>query len=474
MGWLRKEDQRLRRAGVAAVAIGILLAGVPAGANSPEERLAAALRFRTISPQDPAQFDPAPFVALRAYLEETFPRVHAELLRERVAEHSLLYTWKGSDPAQQPLLLTSHLDVVPVPEGTEESWEQPPFSGVIVDGHVWGRGALDDKVGVLATLEAVENLLASGFVPRRTVFLAFGHDEELGGDHGAAAITALLEERGIRLWFSLDEGMIIAADGALGVTRPIALIGIAEKGYLSLRMTARSPGGHSSMPAPGGSIGKLARAITALEENPMPQRSGGVFGEMLRALGPELPFWPRLFLTNPLFSWMSRSRLSSDPTANAFVRTTTAVTMAGAGTKENILPREAWAMVNFRIIPGDTSGAVIERVRKIVGPDIELEVVRAREPSPTADLHSDAYAVLRATIEEIAPDAVVAPALVVGGTDTKHYGRIADDSFRFMPLRVSLADRTRVHGVSERVAVEVYLEAISFYEALLRRSAGAP
>ncbi|MCP5066731.1 MAG: M20/M25/M40 family metallo-hydrolase [bacterium] len=457
----------------ALLMFGVLNAGMPATAVSPEERLATGLRFRTISHQDPADFDPIPFRALHAYLEESFPRVHAELKREQVAEHSLLFTWQGSDPTLQPVLLASHLDVVPVPEGTEESWEQPPFSGVIVDGYIWGRGALDDKVGVFATLEAVENLLASGFTPLRTVLLAFGHDEELGGDHGAAAITDLLEERGVRLWFSLDEGMVIAADGALGVDKPLALIGIAEKGFLSLRMTARSPGGHSSMPRKSGAIGKLARAVTALEENPMPLRTDGVFGEMLRALAPELSFLPRLFLTNPLFSWIGHSRLSDDPTANAFVRTTTAVTMAGAGTKENILPREAWAMVNFRIIPGDTSGAVVERVRKIVGPDIELEVVRAREPSATADPGSAAYSVLREAISEIAPDAVTTPALVVGGTDSKHYGRIADDSFRFLPIRVSLSDRTRLHGVSERVAVDGYLEAISFFEALLRRGAGA-
>ncbi len=456
---------------LAGVVLGAALAA-SASAVSPEERLAAALRFPTVSHQDPGRFDPEPFQALHAFLEESFPRVHSALRREVVADYSLLYTWQGSDPSLQPLLLTAHLDVVPVPEGTEDSWEQPPWSGVIVDDHVWGRGALDDKVGVLAALEAVENLLTGGFAPRRTVLLAFGHDEELGGEAGAGAITALLEERGVRLWFSLDEGMVIAQDGVFGLGAPVALIGIAEKGYLSLRLTARAPGGHSSMPPRSGAIGALARAVTALEEKPMPARTGGVFGETIRAIVPHLSLGRRLVLGTPLLSRLALAGVARDPAANAFVRTTTAVTMAGAGTKENILPREAWALANFRIVPGDTSGEVVERVRAIVGPEIEIEVVRAREPSTTSDPGSAPYLLLRDTLAAVAPETRVVPGLVVGGTDTKHYGRIADQSFRFTPIRIQLSDRTRIHGVSERLAVDSYLEAIRWYEALLERGAG--
>ena len=448
--------------------------GSASGATTPAERLAAALQYPTVSHQT-ADLDETAFLGLHRYLEQSFPQTHATLKREVIAGYSLLYTWPGRDGSLAPMLLTSHLDVVPVSEASRGSWEHPPFAGAIADGYVWGRGAVDDKVGVLATLEAVEALVVAGFEPERTVYLAFGHDEEVGGPAGAGAITRTLAERGVRLWFSLDEGMLIVEDGLFGVAGPIALIGIAEKGSLSLRLTARAKGGHSSMPPPTGAIGRLARAITALESNPMPLRMGGVWEETVRALSPHLPFRTRLFLTTPPFSWMARGRLSADPAANAVVRTTTAVTMAGAGTKVNILPREAWAVVNFRVVPGDDTGAVVERVRDIIDdPEIEIEVMSASEPSASASARSEAYQLLAGAIAEIAPAAPVIPALVVGGTDSKHYGQIADDAYRFTPIRLRTEDRSRIHGVNERISLDSYREAIRFYETLIESAASAP
>ncbi len=456
---------------LASLTVGPLLAG-PAW-SSPEERLAAALRFPTVSHQDEPH-DVHAFRALHRYLEQTYPGVHEALERETVADLSLLYTWRGSDPSLPPMLLTAHLDVVPVPEATLSSWEQPPFAGVIADGHVWGRGALDDKVGVLGALEAVESLVSGGFVPKRTLHLAFGHDEEIGGPDGAAGITRRLEERGVRLWFSLDEGMVVLDDGLFGLERPVALIGIAEKGSVSIRMTARAQGGHSSMPPPSGAIGRISRAVLALEANPMPVFREGVFEEMIAAIVPHLGFGQRLMLTVPPFSTLARRRIARDPAVNAVLRTTTAVTMAGAGTKLNILPREAWAIVNFRIVPGDSSGAVVERVRDIVDdPELEIEVIGASEPSPTSDPRAAAYRLIERTATDVVGDAIVVPALVVGGTDSKHYGRIAENAYRFSPIRLRSTDRSRVHGVNERISVASYREAIRFYELLLERAGSA-
>ena len=454
--------------------VAAMLVGPPAAAETPISRLAAALRFQTVSPQSPGDFDAAPFLAMHQFLAAAFPRTHAALEREVVAGYSLLYTWQGRDPSAEPILLTSHLDVVPVIPGTEEQWEQPPFGGVVADGHVWGRGALDDKVGVLATLEAVEGLLAEGFVPDRTVYLAFGHDEELGGPQGAAAITALLAERGVRLQFTLDEGMAIV-EGMGGVDRPIAMVGVAEKGFLTLRLVAHAAGGHSSVPSRNGAIPRLARALVRLDETPLPARLGSVAGGLLDAIRPYLPGLQGFVIAQRwALGGVLESYLSEDPAMNAIIRTTTAMTILEGGVKANVLPTSATATVNFRLVPGDSVDFVVDEVRRIIDdPGIDIEVGQGREASAVASADSAGYAAIARAVRATDPDLVVAPALVVGGTDTKHYGQLADDSYRFTPFRLRPSDMGRIHGTNERLAVDDYATMIAFYSALLRDASAA-
>jgi carboxypeptidase PM20D1 len=458
--------------GLFALLLMALAGAAQAASDGAIERFSEAVRIRTVSPQDPADFDPSAFVAFHAFLERAYPRTHATLEREVVAGYSLLYTWPGSDASLAPILLTSHIDVVPIVPGSEARWTHPAFDGVVADGFLWGRGTLDDKVGVMATLEAVESLVEGGFAPARTVYLAFGHDEELGGNAGAGGITALLESRGVRLFMSLDEGMAISEDMA-GTQGQVAMIGVAEKGFLTLELVATAPGGHSSMPGTESAIGSLARAVTRLEENPMPARLEGITGDMLDALSPQLPFTSRLAISQRwLLGGLLVSGLSASPETNALVRTTTAVTMIDAGTKANVLPSNATATANFRIHPSDRSEAIVERVRELVTEEgIEVRVVEAREASAVSRTDSAAYGALVETIREVYGDIPVAPALVLGGTDTKHYGRIAEDSYRFTPVRLRAEDARRLHGIDERIALDVYEKMPDFYAALLRRTA---
>ena len=433
------------------------------------ERFAEALRFETISHQDEALLDRVPFLEFHAFLERSFPRVHATLTREVVADLSLLYTWPGSDPDRLPILLTHHFDVVPVPPEQLDEWEQPPFSGVVADGYLWGRGALDDKAGFMAIFEAVESLLAEGHAPDRTVYLAFGHDEEVGGDHGAGATAALLESRGVRLEFTLDEGMVVLEGLMPGVEAPIALIGIAEKGYLTLRITAKAPGGHSSTPPPHTAIGRLARAVQRIEDHPMPARLEGPALLTLEALAPHGPFALRLALSQRwLLGGLLERELESSRATNAMLRTTTAVTMIEGGVKENVLPPTATATVNFRVIPGDTPESVTAHVRSVLDdPEIEIHEVRATSPSPMASVESGSYQAIAAAIRATLPATLVAPGLVLGGTDTKHYVRLAENSYRFTPMRLGQGDLGRVHGLNERISTENFGELIRFYRELL-------
>jgi carboxypeptidase PM20D1 len=434
-------------------------------------RLAAALRFPTISYIEPGRLDDAAFTGLRTFLETSYPLVHTALDREIIGGHSLLYTWSGTQSELAPVLLLSHMDVVPVEEATLAEWTHPPFAGVVADGFVWGRGALDNKTGVLGILEAVELLLAEGHRPQRTVLLAFGHDEEAGGFTGARSIATLLQERGVRPALVLDEGGFITQGITPGIDGPVALVGVTEKGYLSLELLARGDGGHSSMPPAQTAVGVLARAVDRLQSDPFPARLDGVPLAMFRQLAPAMGLGPRVAVANV---WLSRPLLERQllgaPTTAAMLRTTTAPTMFEGSPKDNVLPIHARAVVNFRIQPGESVASVTARVRRVI--DDERVAVRPLEPfvvepSPASPSDGAAFELLRRTILQVQPDAVVAPYLLMAATDARHYTGIADNVYRFLPLRITPNDLHRVHGTDERIPIDDYARIVRFFRQLL-------
>ncbi|UCC73199.1 MAG: M20 family peptidase [Gemmatimonadota bacterium] len=448
------------------------VAAIAVDAGSVAEHLGGALRFRTISHQDSAPFEPYPFIDFHAYLSETFPNVQATLEREVIAGYSLLYRWPGSDPQLSSILLMAHIDVVPVEPGTESDWQYPAYEGRVAEGYVWGRGTLDDKGSLIGILEAVEILAAEGFQPRRTVYLAFGHDEEVGGS-GARAIAELLEERGIELEFVLDEGGLVT-DGVPGIDQSVALVGIAEKGFITLELTVRQEGGHSSMPPPQTAVGILSAAIHELETHPIPGGIRGASAAMFDYLGPEMPFVQRLVVANRwLLGPLIEHQFGASPEGNSMLRTTTAATIFRAGVKANVLPASARAAVNFRIMPGDSAGTVIEHVRRTIDdPRVEITPPESStNPSPVSDIESETFTQLQQTIRQIFPHAVVAPYLVVGGTDSRYFVSLTRNVYRFAPVELSSGEYNTVHGTDERLAVDALADMVRFYVQLIRNSA---
>lgn len=447
------------------------------------QRLSQAVRLRTISSRDDASPNADQFRQLHALLQAKFPKTHATLRREVVGELSLLYTWPGSKPDLQPILLMAHQDVVPVAPGTEQAWQAEPFSGQVKDGFVWGRGAWDDKGNLLAQLEAVEMLVASGYQPERTVYLAFGADEEVGGHRGAAKIAALLKERKVRLDFVLDEGLLITEGIMPGLKNPMAVIGVAEKGYLSVVLKMSATPGHSSMPPPKGTsaIAMMSAALKRIDDEQLPGGIRGVAGEMFATIAPEMGGFSRVALSNLwLFGPIVQQQLESGASTNAVLRTTTALTITNAGNKENVLPGQAEATVNFRLLPGDSKDMVIERTRALVadatGSDaFELFALPgAVDASKVAPTDSAQYALINRTVREVFPGTLVAPGLMIGGTDSIHLGEISDHIFKFSPVRAGPQDLPRFHGTNERIAIRNYVELIRFYHRLLTQGAKAP
>ena len=444
-------------------------------------RLGAAVQLRTISSYADPKANLAEFERLHALLEQSFPAAHQVLKKEVVGEATLLYSWAGSDPAAKPIAILAHQDVVPIADGTEKDWAQPPFSGAIADGFVWGRGAWDNKGNLMSVMEAVEMLAASGFKPRQTVYLVFGHDEEVTGQRGAAKVAALFKQRGVRLEFVIDEGLLITHNLVPGVKQPLALIGIAEKGYLTLLLQAKAPPGHSSMPPsrPGQTaIGMMSAALARLEDQQMPAGLRDLSSEMFSTIAPEMDGVNRVVLSNlwlfkPVVEW----QLQQAPSTNATVRTTTALTVMNAGNKDNVLPGRAQALVNFRIIPGETSEDVMRHTLLVVGnPNISVEKdpqIAMSEPSKVSRTDAPGYQLINRTLRQLHPDVLVSPGLMTAATDSRYFDAVADNVYKFAPVHAAAADLSRFHGTNERISLANYAELIQFYHQLLR-NASAP
>jgi carboxypeptidase PM20D1 len=452
------------------------LAPVAVDADAVAAKLATVVKRKTVSAALDSPAPPAELDALHADLAAAFPKVTATLTREVIGDHSLLYTWKGADAAKAPIILCAHMDVVPVEPGTESAWAHPAFDGAIEGGFVWGRGTIDDKGSLVAILEAVEALLGAGFAPARTVYLAFGQDEEISGLHGAARIVEALAARGVHAELALDEGSALVEGIVTDVPAPVAAIGIAEKGYLSLDLKVAIPGGHSSTPAPENALTVLARAIERLQADPMPARIDGATEQFFAWAAPEMRFGPKLALANTwVMGPLVRRMLAKSPTLGAAIRTTTAVTVFHAGVKDNVVPAMATATVNFRVLPGDTTDDVIEHARRVIDDArivMEPQVGSRTEPSKVSRVDTPAFRLMAETVREVFPGTVVAPSLVLGATDGRYYGKVADDVYRFAPFRLTGADIKRIHGKDERLAVASLADGVRFYRRLVERAAG--
>ncbi|MGW4248168.1 M20/M25/M40 family metallo-hydrolase [Nocardia sp. NPDC004722] len=516
------------------------------------ERLAAALRCRTVSYEDRALIDDSEFDRFTAHLERSFPLVHARLTWETFG-HSRLYRWAGTNtpdsatvprslaaadlPADQPnpdatlpnpgstlrgpdsgetgsssdrigvdsgrgggragrtdggaedsapgepsrgsgetvaAILLAHMDVVPVDE--VEGWTHPPFDGVVDDEFIWGRGAIDDKCRVLAILEAVERALAEDVTPTHTVYLAFGHDEEVFGSEGAALMAERLRAAGVRARLLLDEGGVITSGVADGIDVPVATIMVGEKGFATVRLSVSDVGGHSSMPGRQTAVGRLARAVARVQDHPFPLRMTPVAVDMLLRV--------RHFVSEPrrtllglihVASPVAARVLAARPQTEALVRTTTAPTVIRGGVKPNVLPQRAEALVNFRILPGDSVAGVLAHCRKVVR-DKQVHIELAGIASePTVDpVAGPDFELIADLAREVVPGLAVTVGVVPGATDSRHYDDLVATRCNFSPLTFTAADLDRIHGTDERISRTDYARLIHFNRLLIDRLAGFP
>lgn len=438
------------------------------------ERLSKAIQFETVSNQNPDEIRGDEFTRMHNFITNAFPLIHTQLTKEIVNHYSLLYTWEGKRPDLKPIMLTCHLDVVPVEPGTENDWTHPPFQGKITDLHIYGRGTMDVQSGVLGILEAIEILLERGYEPDRTIYLAFGHDEEIDGEFGAREIGRILKSRGVELEFLLDEGLPVVEQLFTGLNSPIAFVAVAEKGYLSLELTCEANGGHSSVPQGKTSIAQLSNAIRKLEENQMPAKVDKLVKSCLVGMIPGLSYPFRFVFANIwIFRLALKRILTGRPETDATLRTTTATTIFESGMKENLIPTMARAVVNFRIHPNDTVDDVIKHVENTIN-DSNIRITKLNgyiNPSNISSPANPNYKKLANTIRQVFPNVSVSPSLMIGATDARHYSELTENIYRFFPLRANQDDLDRVHGTNERILISNYQEIIQFYARFILNTA---
>ncbi|MCD6577519.1 MAG: M20 family peptidase [Anaerolineaceae bacterium] len=434
--------------------------------------LSEAIQIRSISKVDAADEDQQPFIEMRNWIKKTYPLLSSELEEMVINKYSLLFKWKGTENKLDPVLFNAHMDVVPVEEETIKVWNSAPFRGEIKGGYVWGRGTLDMKNQLIALLEAVEELLKEGFIPKRTIYLSFGHDEEIMGFNGANQIADQLKSKGIKLAAVLDEGGMLTQGMLDGVDEPVGLVGITEKGYLTLDLSVRGKPGHSSTPPRQTAVGVIARALALMDDNPMPARLDFIL-PTLQNIANLLPFWLQLVIANAwLFKPILLNQLAKAAQMNAMIRTTHAATMIEGGIKDNILPALASAKVNCRLLPGDSVQDVIDHFKKVIGdPRVVISIDKknggwgASGVSPT---DTPAYLSLDLVIRQVFDNVAVAPFTFLAATDSRYYQPICKNIYKFSPILMTPEDRSGIHGVNERIRVDGLGKMVVFFTRLMK------
>ncbi len=440
---------------------------IPAGAA---ERLSSIIQLQTVTYNDFSMINRAEHRKIESFFTENFPQVCKTLNLVKLNDFAYIFTWEGTDKTAKPILLTAHFDVVPAQEG---DWEHPPFSGDIAEGKIWGRGALDTKNSLTGILEAADILIAEGFTPETTIYFAFGGDEEIMGLHGAVQIVEYFKQQNISFQWILDEGSIIAENLLTMVTAPLALIGIAEKGFANIQISAHTTPGHASMPPEHTASGLIARAVYRLEQKPFPVHLTKTVRGFLKALIPYVSFPLALVFGNLwLFGPLVKIIFKKSPTTAAMVRTTQAATVLKGSKKDNILPDKAEAVVNVRILPGEDKMDVLKRMRAVVhDPQVTIGFTAEKDasnPVKESAAGGRGYRAIKDAISTVYPECIVTPFLVTATTDSRHYKEITDNIYRFVPMVLTGDDLKKIHGFNESISIENYTLIINFFTQLIR------
>ncbi|KIC62071.1 M20/M25/M40 family metallo-hydrolase [Chryseobacterium taiwanense] len=462
--------------------------------DSAVQRLSGGIKIPTVSTGELGDFDFAPFEKFKTYLKESYPLVYQNTENYEINTYALVFKIKGKNSSLAPILFLSHIDVVPPGDAevtnkneninqfndkptlriskVAEDWEYGPFSGAVANGKIYGRGAIDMKGMLFSLMESANAIIENKIQPERDIYLAFGFDEEVGGKKGATQIAEHFKKLGLKFEAVYDEGGLILEKGNVaGIDNDVAVVGCAEKGFLSAKIKVKGLGGHSSMPPTESAIGKAAIIMQRLEKNQMQPIITPSMEEFFKNVGGRMPFLNQMAIANTwLLKPMLFSQLTKNNTTNALVRTTTALTMMKGSDGTNVLSPEVEFVVNFRLLPGNTVKDVKEHIAKATeGFDVEVEEIdNTREASAVSPTNNRAYKIIQEGVKQIYPEAIVTPYLTVGGTDAYKYQIVSDHIYRFMPIKINRFEQQSIHSTNEYISIENYLRMIHYFEFIMK------
>lgn len=433
------------------------------------EKFENLLKFKTITVVNEEDGDFSEHEKLIAYLEKAYPNVYAKCKVERVGKVGLVFLLKGkSDKA--PSVLMSHYDVVPA---TDARWATPPFEPTVKDGKIFARGAIDNKATLFCSLEALEDILKknSEFVPQNDLYFTFGGNEETTG-LSQQAIVAKFKKENVRPKLVLDEGGAIVKNIFPGVKEDIAVIGLSEKGIANIELTVESKGGHASTPSKDNPVNVLARALVAIEKHPMDAYIVPPIAKMCDTLGRYSSFALKLVFANMwLFKGLVKklfTKISAE--TNAMLTTTFAYTVLEGSKAHNVLPSTAKANLNIRIANNHNIDMVLAHLKKVINDDrVKIQPMVAYNPSPIASVDGFAYKTVESVLNDVYPEVVVSPYIMLAASDSRFYGEISDGTLKFAPFRLSKEQRASVHGDNENIEIASILKGIEFYTRLIER-----
>jgi len=462
--------------------------------DSAIQRLSGGLKIPTVSSGELGDFNYSTFDTIKEYIKNSYPLVYQNAEFAEVNTYGLVFRLKGSNPSLDPILFLSHTDVVPpgdaeVKDKTEnifrpddqplpavsevsEEWDFGPFSGAVANGRIYGRGSIDMKGMLFSLLESMNNVIKTKYIPQRDIYLAFGFDEEVGGQQGAVKIAEYFRNKNVQFDAVYDEGGLILEKGSVtGINSDIAVIGCAEKGFLSVKIKVKGLGGHSSMPPAESAIGKAAVIMQRLESGQMKPEVTPLINQFFTNVGGSMSFISRMAIAN---QWLLKpvllSPLTKNNSTNALVRTTTALTMMKGSDAPNVLSPEVEFIVNFRLLPGNTVKDVKKHIANATkGFDVEIEEIDSvKEASAVSSSNTRAFQMIEAAIKEIYPTAIATPYLTVGATDAYKYQIVSKNIYRFMPIKINNAEKQSIHSTNEYLSIENYMKMIHYFEFIMR------
>jgi len=376
--------------------------------------------------------------------------IPSELFEPSPGRGNIIVTLKGTGE-KRPILLLNHMDVVPV---EKERWEVNPFDGVIKDGYLYGRGALDNKsMGIVEMMVLL--ILKRKKVPlQRDVIFFASADEETGGKWGVQwamkNLPSLRESE-----YALNEGGYVILNEN-GVPDRYELSS-GQKVILQLKLKATGTSGHGSMPHSDNPNVKLVHALEAITGWETPYNILSMVKEYFYKMAPKQPPYEKSYfediekgLDDSSFSiW-----LTSNPIYNAMLRNTISLTILQGGSKANVIPSESTATLDCRLIPGSPKEDFIEEIKRRLGNEIEVEVVAESQSLPPSSLDTDLFRAIQKIAVENDPDCPVVPLLLPGATDSRFLREKGIITYDFCPFRLTEKEMMRVHGNNERIAIE--------------------